>query len=346
MKMFWLIGVAALQVLTLGYMAGEREWVLRTGRTVYLRTAPVDPRDPLRGDYVHLNYEISRVPRPFWRGSLTVTNKSVESIRADTPVYALLRSGEDSTGDLVSLSTERPAEGLFLRGRTDRSWGSRLQVRYGLEAYFVEQGRGLALERGRDREGIQVPMEMKAAVSPGGLAVLQDHRWCALGIGLNLVTTNAPARNGRPLRQRSLAADVRLLNASSNDLAIVDRPGGRSLALVPDSRWQESPWTWPQEDKPLPAPEPGHVVVLKPGQIHTMRVSFDDSYWAVLGDQARRATNRAPVNLADLTQDWSAGFRFEYRAPERAACAHLPNAALIWHGRLPTRAFQPAGNVD
>lgn len=346
MRTFWMIGLAAMQVLVLGFMAGEREWVLRTGRTIYLRTAPVDPRDPMRGDYVHLDYQISRVPRTLWRGGLVTSNQPVDAIRRDTPVYALLRSGEDSTGDLVSLSTDRPAEGLFLRGRTERSWGSQLRVRYGLEAYFVEQGRGLVLEQGRSREGIQVPMEMKVAVSPGGLAVLRDHRWCALGIGLNLVTTNLPARNGRLQRQRSLAADLRWLNASSNDLAIVARPDGRSLALVPDAPWQESPWTWVQEGQPLPAPEASQVIVLKPGQSYTNHLSFDDPYWALLSTKSRSSTNRAPVKLMDLDQDWSARFRFEYRAPDRSACSNLPNAALIWHGRLPTRAFQPSGNVD
>ena len=188
-------------------------------------------------------------------------------------------------------------------------------------------------------------MEMKVAVSPGGLAVLQDHRWCALGIGLNLTTTNLP-RNAGPIRQRNLAADIRLLNASSNDLAIVDRPGGRSLALVPDSQWQENPWGWSQADQPLPAPEASQVIVLKPGQVHTIHVPFDDPYWSVLGQPPRGSTNRAPVKLVDVDQDWRSRFRFEYRAPDRAACANLPNAALIWHGRLPTRAFQPAGVVD
>ena len=34
MRTKWIIGVAALQVLVLAYMVGEREWVLRTGRTI------------------------------------------------------------------------------------------------------------------------------------------------------------------------------------------------------------------------------------------------------------------------------------------------------------------------
>ena len=58
-----LILIAVLvQVLILGWMAGEREWIVRTAPTVWLRTAPVDPRDLFRGDYVTLGYEISTIP--------------------------------------------------------------------------------------------------------------------------------------------------------------------------------------------------------------------------------------------------------------------------------------------
>ena len=62
MKNLVVMVAIALQVVVLFFMAGEREWVVRTGRTVFLRTAPVDPRDVMRGDYVRLNYEMSRVP--------------------------------------------------------------------------------------------------------------------------------------------------------------------------------------------------------------------------------------------------------------------------------------------
>ena len=50
-----------MQVLVLAYMAGEREYILKTGTMIHLRTAPIDPRDIFRGDYVRLNYEISRI---------------------------------------------------------------------------------------------------------------------------------------------------------------------------------------------------------------------------------------------------------------------------------------------
>ena len=49
------------QVLLLAELYADRALGLR-GETIRLRTVPVDPRDLLRGDYVILGYEISRIP--------------------------------------------------------------------------------------------------------------------------------------------------------------------------------------------------------------------------------------------------------------------------------------------
>ena len=48
-----------LQVaLLVGIIAYRQYWVA-TGEKILLRTAPVDPRDIFRGDYVSLRYDIS-----------------------------------------------------------------------------------------------------------------------------------------------------------------------------------------------------------------------------------------------------------------------------------------------
>ena len=49
------------QVLVLAFMAGKREFIVHAGERIHLRTAPVDPRDLFRGDFVRLNYEVSSV---------------------------------------------------------------------------------------------------------------------------------------------------------------------------------------------------------------------------------------------------------------------------------------------
>ena len=339
-----IIGIAILQICVLGYMAGEREWVLRNGHTLYLRTAPIDPRDMMRGDYVRLNYSISRVPGALCLGSLAFTNNVSQKLPRDTKVYAALKVSDGDVAELVSLSPNPPATGLFVRGRTERSWGSLLQVRYGLEAYFMEQGKGLELEKGRNREGIQVPLEMEVAVSPGGLGVLKGHRWCALGLGLDLETlTNARTPNVRFTPGRVIGAKLRLLNASSNDVAIVDLPDGRSFSLLSDSQWGDNPWQGVNEKEIQGAPEQSQVIVLKPGQIHTMNIAFNSPRWSIT---KKEDGNPITTTLADIRGNGSARFRLEYRPPDQKACAQLTNAGIIWHGRLPSQVFTPFGSVD
>ena len=65
MKARWFWCVAIAQVALLVFMAGEREWVLHTGRTVVVHAEPVDPTDPMRGAYVRLAHRLSEVPRRF-----------------------------------------------------------------------------------------------------------------------------------------------------------------------------------------------------------------------------------------------------------------------------------------
>ena len=61
MRRILILACIAAQALVLGVMAGEREFILITGERIRLRTAPIDPRDPFRGDFVRLRYEISSV---------------------------------------------------------------------------------------------------------------------------------------------------------------------------------------------------------------------------------------------------------------------------------------------
>ena len=343
MKTLAIIAAAALQVAALAYMAGEREWVLRTGRVVYLRTTPMSPQDAMRGDYVQLNYEIAQVPVSLCRDGLAGRRLAPGAVPLDTRVYASLRENEDGLAEIVSLSDRRPGGGLFLRGYADRPWewggGSWRRVRYGIEAWFMQQGKSAKLEEASWRKGAEVPLEMEVAVSPSGLGVLKGYRWARLGIGLDLdfPPQKDAAENGR--RGLPRAATIRLLNAGDKDLAVVDLPGGRSLGLAPDQQWTENPWRWVHEGEAQPQPAPQDVIVLKPGQAHKIRLDFKDPVWSVVKGGTPRSAKAGPKPLSQATDDYSATFRFEYRPPDRAACKGLPNADLIWHGRLPTSTF-------
>lgn len=326
-----LTGVAvAFQLLVLGFMAGEREWVLRNGETVYLRTQPVDPQDPFRGDYVRLDYEANHVPTNVAAPNLMGKDDRFSRGRK---VYAVLARDEDGFGKVTQLTGEQPAGGLFLKGRTGYFYSGNpvVGVDYGIEAYFVQQGKGRVIEAGRVRGEVRVPLDMEIAVGHGGVAVLKTHRWCALGIGLKLEnTTNRQVR----------AATVTLVNVSSNTLAVVDPVSSGRLRLEPDSTrgWGPNAWEWVGKDRPILPPTEAMVVVLKPGEEKPVHVDLNQPEWFI-----RKPTVAA--QSIGAVQDF-AGFRFVYQAPDKAACAKLPNPGLIWHGELRTQVFTSGGRWD
>jgi uncharacterized membrane-anchored protein len=343
MKRVAIAVVALLQVAVLAYMAGEREWTVRHGTSVLLRTGPIDPRDPMRGDYVALSYDISEVPAAACTDGLADALLRTNTVPRGTTVYAVLNTN-DTPAQLQALTDRRPAGGVFLRGHVSRHYPPFApNVRYGIEAYFMQQYMARTLEVARVREGIQVPLDMVLAVSPRGTAVIKGHRWAPLGIGLEVIAD--PARTNVATARRMALALIRIMNAGTADVALVDLPGGRSFTLQPVSRWSANPWRWADADAPAPAPQPADVVLLKPGQVHTNKMLFRDPHWFVVNTATNRRDALAkPLNHDDLR--WDAMFRFEYCAPAPAACAALPQHDLIWHGRLVTRAFGGTDRID
>lgn len=329
----WIILAVILQVLCLCYMAGEREWVIHRGQTVWIRTAPVDPRDAFRGDYVRLSYSMNQVERSRRKDGLATTN--LAGIVGGTRVYAALSTPtEKGLVRLETLTDRKPSSGLFLRGRTERSWGDQdLRVRYGLEAFFVEQGKGRDIESNlRRSDGIQVPLEMRVAVGNNGLGVLTGYRWSELGIGLTQDTTT-----NRPASIR--AVTMRIVNVSTQSLAIVNQPGW-TFTLENDTLrrgWGNQDWAWvgPSGSKPLLSD--ADVVSLAPGEETKVRIDLMDAKWFV----AR--TNESPKNLSSLNT-W-AQFRIHYQAPSPEECRHLSKASHIWHGDLLSPAFG-GGRID
>ena len=117
---------------------------------------------------------------------------------------------------------------------------------------------------------------------------------------------------------------------------------GVNFIKLADSTWGENPWRWTPQGQARVLPAETNVIVLKPGQIHSLRVSFDDPRWSV----SKIGKPEEAKRLSGLRQEWNARFRFEYRPPDRAASEGLSNGNLIWHGRLASRMFSPAGGTD
>jgi uncharacterized membrane-anchored protein len=143
MKRNLLLIVLALQCAWMLGTVAVQEYQRVRGEIVLLETRPVDPRDMLRGDYVILSYAISRVPQSLLQPA------STNSVPLDEKVYVLLeKRGQFHEAVSVSLEQPRIKPGQqLICGTTQYGWipsGSNavINIRYGLERYYVPEGTG------------------------------------------------------------------------------------------------------------------------------------------------------------------------------------------------------------
>ncbi|HEX8045832.1 GDYXXLXY domain-containing protein [Rhizobium sp.] len=161
--------VAALQTAVLGYMVGERAWGLRSGVEVLLKTAPVDPRDLLRGDYVTLNYDISRVPVSTLvdgppKKSVNAPILSVRLKRQDDGYWGIVESSFgalDPKPDTVVLKS-LPFVGYVFDGEPTDASQAMTGVTYGIERYYVPEGQGHDIESARNDHRVAIAARVAA----------------------------------------------------------------------------------------------------------------------------------------------------------------------------------------
>lgn len=168
------IGVALLQIGFLMFMIAGRASILRSGTEVTLQVEPVDPRDLLRGDYVVLGYNISRIPT-----SILIDQADNAGRSEDRVVFVRLRADEGGIWQPVTASydvsiPEAAATGeVDIRGTTHRSWSTAMEfidVVYGIERFYVPEGEGREIERNLN----QRTFTMKVMVDANGAAQIRS----------------------------------------------------------------------------------------------------------------------------------------------------------------------------
>lgn len=144
------IVLALAQIGFLGWMIVGRAAILRDGKEILLKVEPVDPRDLLRGDYVRLGYDISRI-----EVEKIANLPQGEPTSVDGPVVVRLKKDADGYWRATSAwlgAATTPASGgeVDLLGEVSSAWsltpGSTITVDYGIERFYVPEGEGLAIE--------------------------------------------------------------------------------------------------------------------------------------------------------------------------------------------------------
>ena len=164
------VTVALLQTAVLGYIVQSRASVLRNGTQVLLKTAPVDPRDFLRGDYVVLNYDISSVP-------VQTVSGGIPAEVGERVLWVRLKKQEDGFWTVTESSFhELPPqpETVILRSLPFYSGalaaGDNMRVEYGIERYYVPEGKGKPIEEARNDGNVEISVR----VSPDGSAQIRS----------------------------------------------------------------------------------------------------------------------------------------------------------------------------
>lgn len=247
-----------------------------------------------------------------------------------------MHAGDDQVYELDYVSLTPPKEGLFIKGRYTRDWQFRcgtwspqnLSIKYGIEQYFVQQGKGKEMEeRLGTREGLQIPMEVKLAIGADGTAVIKGHRWSKIGMQFE-VLREAPFR--RDENEPVVSPQIKLTFENVSDsLLHLYNPGNNcsfSLVLDNEERYVERADTGC-------APEAfadTSLIPLSPGERYMVSMDFSDPRWHIEHEGQR--IESGALNLVGWNQ-----FRLVYHArPVKDA----------WTGPLSSPRFNASGRID
>ena len=159
----------------LSLMISIKQWTLNTGTVIVLETQPIDPRSLFRGDYVRLNYSISNLKPSTLEGD--------NNFKKHEKIYVALKQ-QGKYWVASSISHSKPGSNtLFLKGKvqyaSESFWNqetgkseniANINVKYGIENYFVPENEGLELER-RDNDQI---VDIRIAVDKFGKAGIKE----------------------------------------------------------------------------------------------------------------------------------------------------------------------------
>ncbi len=318
MKKLAVILAIIFQLAALAWMALSREYVLQTGSLVKLQTAPIDPRDLFRGDFVRLRYAMSQVS-----GTLLARELQGRVLKKGGVLYAALETSATGLVTVTSIHANPPADGSqFIKGRISNDWhptsNQALQLKFGIEQYFVEQGKGLEIENRRGRRNdVQLPMIMQVALSDDGTAILKGHEWSKLGIGLSV--KQQPEADALP-EVASATFQLVLKNLGDENLELPLKPGTCSFSIV-------SIVSVPKRiTRKARSCDSQQVVmqVLPPGESLNLLFDFNDVQWNV-------DFKDKPTPLGKLP--WSYRFRIIYDEVDETEMIGSEIVSRAFHGR-------------
>jgi uncharacterized membrane-anchored protein len=166
--------LALVQIGFLSWIIAGRAAILRNGKEVLLKVEPVDPRDLLRGDYISLNNNISRIPVKL------IANIPQGAFSSDDDsITVRLKKGADgywqpTAAWLGKAPAPAAADEADIAGHVAAGWDLRspdmmIAPDYGIDRFYVPEGEGVAIQ-----DDIRVrPFGIKLALAADGTAQIK-----------------------------------------------------------------------------------------------------------------------------------------------------------------------------
>ncbi|RWD63584.1 MAG: hypothetical protein EOS36_12235 [Mesorhizobium sp.] len=166
--------LALVQIGFLSWIIAGRAAILRNGKEVLLKVEPVDPRDLLRGDYISVNNNISRIPVKL------IANIPPGRVTSnDSELVVRLKKGADGywqptaawfgQAPAPAVSDEADIVGHVADGWDLRSPDMTIAPEYGIDRFYVPEGEGTLIQ-----DDIRVrPFGIKLALAADGTAQIK-----------------------------------------------------------------------------------------------------------------------------------------------------------------------------
>ena len=149
--------IVLFQILILVGLMGFNEATLAFGKKVVLQTAPVDPRDIFRGDYVTLRYKIS-----------TLSNMpGLQTVKEGEKAYVRLEQRGDIWEATEVSRVYRENWPVLISGEVTNIRDDRTIMEYGIESYFVPEGKGREIERAEN-------IKVRVSIDRSGKAIIEN----------------------------------------------------------------------------------------------------------------------------------------------------------------------------
>lgn len=159
-RLILFVAAVAVQLFILAAVPAQKIYTRVTGKTIFLKTAPVDPYSVMSGYYVVLGYEISN----------PTISSEWKKWSEGSDAWVVLKPDSDGIWNAVSVNKEQPAtpDGcVVIKGKTT-GW----RIEYGIESYFIPEEAREKVERDFRSHSREAKAEVKVD-SSGNAAIIK-----------------------------------------------------------------------------------------------------------------------------------------------------------------------------